>query len=509
MADAPMKPEMLEELRKKATPAHVAQYVTRNLPDEAQWRPFKHHLFLNDLLVEAATSTERTFLNVSITVRAGKSLLITLYLAFWYLGMYPDRDVLIVMNSADNAVKWGQQTRELMQEFGYELFGLKVDRANAGKSQWGIQGRKGTIRAVGIGSQIEGRGVHLGIIDDPIGLAEAMSPTEREKTWEWYTGAYRTRLMPGSTTVLVMSRWHMDDLAGKILHHQQENPGGDPWQTIKMPMIAEAPKWHPPMVPTEDWRDELGRRDGEELWPELWPMKDLDRLRNSMPSSTWESRYQQNPTPSEGRMFKADAWRFRPTAPDGLRKVRVWDLAATAGGGDWTVGTLMGRSGEDTFYVLDVQRFQKDSAGVKREILRCAKEDGRNVTIGVEQERAGAGKAQVQDLKRMLIGYNVVAMKPEGTKEQRAAPYASQQQDGNVTLVGPMEEWKDFLEEHRSFPVGRHDDQVDSASGAFLLLAEQGPTTLTSGEDFDELPIDALVRSAVGIDRHVFSIASG
>lgn len=482
MADNEAFEATLDEWRKKATPAHLAVYATKDMPEEAQWRPYKHLLHINSRITDACTSKEQTFLNVACTVRGGKSFLISNFLPVWYLGMFPDRDVVIVSYSEDKAKEWGQFTLNLAKLVGPELFGWKVDEANSSKVSWGIQGRKGGLRAVGINGALTGRGIHLGIIDDPIkNREEAASATGRENMWSWYGSTFRTRLMPHGTVILTMARWHEDDLTGRIMVNAEEKGDeADPWEFIRMPAIAECPKGEDPTL----WRDELGRAEGDPLWPEVWPADMLSKVRNSIGTADWESLYQQNPTPREGGMFKVDSWMRRPTAPDGLQRIRCWDLAATKDGGDWTVGVLMGRDHEDRFYVLDVQRFRMDGNEVKKQVLATARADGKGVSIRIEQERAGAGKAVIADYRRMLVGYNVIGVRPEGSKEQRAMPYASQQQDGNIYLVNSIGWEKEFIEEHRVFTANaRHDDQVDAASGAFDELTQMQPASVEWNEE--------------------------
>ncbi len=478
-----LDPEITEHLQKMASPAHLAAYVTRHLPPDAQWRPFDHLLHINDKLVEAFTDEEETFLNIAVTVRHGKSFLISIFAVVWYLGMYPDRQVVIVSYSEDKVKEWGEATKNIMQEFGLELFGLQVDTANASKTSWSLKGHKGGVRAVGIGGALTGRAIDLGIIDDPVKNAEeANSEAARSAMWDWYTTTFRTRLMPGGTVVLTMARWHEDDLTGKIKENLSDE--SDPWQFIEMPALAEAPK---PPEGVEDadewranWRDWMGRADGQELWPEVWPKKRLLKIMNSVGgenSATWLGLYQQNPTPPEGGMFKVANWRYIESRPANLQLARYWDLAATKGGGDWSVGVLVGLSPDGVVYVADVVRVQEDSAGLKRLVLTTAKQDGRHVPIKIEQERAGAGKSQVEDYKRMLLGWVVDGRRPEGSKESRAAPFASQQQVGNVYLV--RGEWnKAYVEEHRAFPKSKHDDQC--LTGDTLVSTPSGDVAISS-----------------------------
>lgn len=489
--------QTLNEWRKKATPAHLAVYVTRDLPDDSEkkWKPYKHHLYMNELLTDAATDTARRFVNMEVAVRHGKSTLTTLYYVVWFLGMFPDRRVAILCHSNDFAAEWSDACRQLFREVGPELFGLTVSKTQDTKARWDIQGRKGGVVAVGRGAAIEGKGFGLVVMDDLLDQQAADSPAELRKTWEWYQEGLRPRLQPGSTVLMVMSRWRVDDPSGKIEQRMIESPDGDQWETIHLPAIAECPKDEDPEV----WRDVLGRKDGEPLWPEVWTLEDLMQIKATVDTQIWESRYQQNPTPREGGMFKVDCWVRRPAAPPNLRLVRCWDLAATKGGGDFTVGVLMGMDNENRAFVLDVQRFKKDGNEVKKQVLATARADGRGVRIRIEQEKAGAGKALIADYKRMLTGYSVIGVRPEGSKVQRAGPYSAAQLDSNVYLVNSLTWDKDFVEEHRVFDRGRNDDQVDAASGAFDELCGTMPAEIITDDTYTS---DQVARFISGREFH-------
>ena len=323
-------------------------------------------------------------------------------------------------------------------------------------------------------------------IDDPVKNREdADSTAERKKLRDGYYSNVRTRLAPHGTVVLAMARWREDDLAGEIVHgyssaDELEDAQGetDNWQVVRMPAIAEAPYDEPD---PENWRDVLGRKEGEALWPEQWPIDLLTKIKNTAlrnDPQMWYSLYQQNPTSKEGRMFKKGAWKILPhVMRQRLRLVRWWDLAATEDGGDWTVGALVGMDADGVTYVLDIQRFRKESSEVEKHIRLVAENDGIAVPVRLEQERAGAGKSVASTYKRLLTGFDVDAKRPETDKVTRANPYASQQQVGRVVLLEAP--WNDeFIEEHRLFPKGRWDDQVDATSGAFGFLAIAGPTTI-------------------------------
>ncbi len=499
---------IVDEWRKKATPAHLAQYATRELPPETQWKPYHHHLYLNDLLVEACTSPEQTFLNIAASVRSGKSELISRYLVVWFLGLFPDKQVIIVSYSAEKATEWGVATRELFRHWGPELFGLTLDPDTASKADWKIKGRRGGCRAVGVNGALTGIGGDLIIIDDPVkNREEGDSPVAREAMWSWYGSTLRTRLMPGGTMILTMARWHEDDLTGRIEKKSTE-PGGDPWTFVRLPALAEAPKGAP-----EDWTDDLGRKDGEALWPDVWTKAMLEQIRASIGAADWESLYQQNPTPREGGMFKVDDWReVTHVDRSNLRLVRCWDLAATENGGDWSVGVLMGMSPTNEVFILDIQRFRKNWSGVKEQIRSIAAIDTKSILIRVEQEKAGAGKAQIQELTRWMVGYNLKGEKPDGTKEQRLAPLAAQQQSNNVFVLTSIPEKvrERLVEEARVFPRGKYDDIIDACAGAFDELSGNAPTTITHPSDLaGHLSPEVLLTAGFGRGRPELSIPVG
>lgn len=486
--------DLRDQFSKMGTPAHLAQYVTRRMPPDAQWRPFKHLLYINEKIVDAVSDQEQRFLNVAVSVRHGKSELISRYLPVWFLGLFPDRQVIIVSYNESKAAEWGEFARNVMEEHGRELFGIEVDSRNASKTNWSIKGRRGGLRAVGIGGSLTGIGGDLIIIDDPLkNREEADSEAARKQMFSWYGSTLRTRLMPGGTLILTMARWHMDDLTGKIA--EKSAAGGDQWDYIRFPALAKAP---PGTDDFDLWEDELGRHDGDPLWPEVWSKDMLEQIKASIDPADWDSLYQQDPTPAEGGMFKVDKWMTAEHADrNNLRLVRDWDLAATEGGGDYTVGTLMGMDFNNRVYILDVQRFQMAELGVKTQIKATAERDGRAVPIRIEQERAGAGKAEIGSIKRMLVGWDVDGVKPEGTKEQRARPFASTQQDGNVYLVDPGNVWRTALiEEHRTFPKGRHDDIVDTCAAAFQFLSTGGASIMVTPDD---VPLEAMWRTGMTI----------
>lgn len=486
--------EQRHHLGKIATPAHVAQYCTRNLPPDAQWKPAKHLLHLNRIAVDAVTDDRQRFLQIAVSVRAGKSVLLSVWLIVWYLGMFPDRQVILVSYSEDKAGEWGERVRDILTEFGAELFGIMVDGGtNASRSDWKIKGRLGGMRSVGTNGALTGGGGALIVVDDPVkNDEEADSPAAQKKMRKWYDGTLRSRLTPTGTMILTMARWSERDLAGSILEDVDE--GMDQWEVVNLPAVAtptkadtDAPDYDP-----ETWTDAIGRKMGDPLWPEGgWTTEVLARIKATVSKRNpqiWDAQYQQDPTSLEGTAFKKENWRYVPSVDrTRLRMCRFWDLAASERSGDYTVGMLVGMDNDDLIYVLDVVRIREEAAGVERQVKQTAIRDGKGIPVRIEQERAGAGKSVTSTYVRLLVGWDVAGVRAEGKKEDRAAGLAAQHQNGRVIIVGtavdPM--FAALIEEARVWPGGRNDDQIDSLVGAFSYLVEGGPTTLVAEELLD------------------------
>lgn len=241
------------------------------------------------------------------------------------------------------------------------------------------------------------------------------------------------------------------------------------WLELRLPALCDDPD-----------EDPLGRELDEPLWPERWPKKDLDERHHEVSMAfgerVWLAQYQGTPAPPGGGMFVEEMWPIirRSEVPANLQWVRAWDLAASSGKGDFTVGCLMARLPDGRFVVYDVIRKQLSSADVRATVERTSRLDPRGTMIELPQDPGQAGKDQAQQLTIMLAGQRVRSLPQTGSKEIRATGYSAQQQKGNVLLVqGPWN--KDWIDEHTWFPQGQHDDQVDAGATAFNVLAgDQG-----------------------------------
>jgi hypothetical protein len=255
------------------------------------------------------------------------------------------------------------------------------------------------MRTSGIEGSMTGLPGDIIIVDDPFrSFKEAHSPTVRNDVWDWFWAVPMTRLQPGSTVIIVQTRWHEDDLTGRILASE----GAHRWTHLRVPAL-----WDGSGV------DLLGRNIGESIWPDRFTEDHYNSVRIDSGPYKWAGMYQQTPAPLEGEIFKRDKWQIVDTAPIGrmTHLVRRWDLASTQDDGDYTAGVLMGRTDRSEFYILDIQHERLSSLGVEELIKKTARKDhdeygsGR-VLIRLEQEPGATGKRTAEDyVKRLLSGY--------------------------------------------------------------------------------------------------------
>ena len=370
-------------------------------------------------------------------------------------------------------------TQRLAETFSRRVHGLVRDHgaalgyqlATEAGDQWRTTAH-GEYLARGIGAPVAGFRADAVLIDDPVKSAEAAdSEVQRDAVWAWYTTDLRSRLKPDGRTLLVMTRWHEDDLAGRLLLHEAAD-----WRVVKLPALAEAD-------------DPLGRVPGAPLWSDdvygygAMLRNVRDKMQAEGSARAWSALYQQQPRPVEGSLFKVAAIPTLDAAPAGGRSVRYWDLAATADTGahdpDWTAGVKLTRHDDGRFVVSDVRRLRGPPETVEAAIVNTATQDGRSCRIGLPQDPGQAGKSQIAYLTRKLTGYTVTSSRETGDKATRAGPVASQANVGNVSMVRAS--WNAALiEELRDFPTGRHDDQVDALSGAFAMLINAGAYNLSA-----------------------------
>ena len=420
------------------------------------YTPARHHKLLMDrLTLVAEGAIDR--LMVLMPPGSAKSTYASLIFPAWWLARQPTSSVIAASHTAELADHFGRQLRNLVAERRDTLgYGLAGDSRAAHRFRT-TEG--GEYFATGINGPVTGRRADLVVIDDPIkSHSEAASELARAHLWDWYRAELTTRLKPRGRIILVMTRWHEDDLGGRLL------ASGDNWNVLRLPALAEAD-------------DELGRAPNEALWPDWEDATALARKRATVGSRVWQALYQQAPVPAEGTLFAVARIGFAEVVPAGSRMVRAWDLAATeAGGGgdpDWTVGLKLAVAADGSMIVVDVIRFRGGPHAVAECIVHTATRDGREVAVGLPQDPGQAGKQQVAFLSRQLTGFAVQASPETGSKLVRAMPAAAQVEAGRVSLL--RAEWNQaLLDELRDFPHGRKDDQVDALSRAHAMAAQVG-----------------------------------
>lgn len=314
-------------------------------------------------------------------------------------------------------------------------------------------GHEGYFRNTTTGGPITGESLDLGVVDDPIkSREEANSPTMREKLWAWFTDDLFTRFSEDSALLLIMTRWHIDDIAGRLIDI------GQGFKVVSYPAIAE--------VDDPDGN----RKAGEALFPEHKSLGFLNERKKIMISTSWEALYQQNPVVQEGDMIKAEKLAIVEHIPGVIKEsVRYWDKAGTEGGGCFTAGVLMHRLADGKFIIADVVRGQWSAGRREETIKQIATADGTRTHIWIEQEPGSGGKESAESTVINLAGYVIKVEKVTGSKVVRAEPFGAQVEQGNVMILNA--EWtKGFIDEARLFPNGKYKDQIDAAGGAFNKL---------------------------------------
>jgi hypothetical protein len=225
------------------------------------WIKAPHLHLLNERLIRLASERNQRLL-VVWPPRHGKSQFISRYFPAWYLGRYPDRRVILCGYGDNFASEWGRKVRDLLQEYGPDWFGVAVRRDSAAADRWNIDGHEGGMVAVGVGGAIMGKGADLLVLDDVVkSFEEANSEVYRQKTWDWYISTAFTRLEPGGSVLLIMTRWHHDDIAGRLL--AQTEMGLDSWEMIRIPALSETRSvWAELTIPMVK-AAELGLHDGD------------------------------------------------------------------------------------------------------------------------------------------------------------------------------------------------------------------------------------------------------
>ena len=385
---------------------------------------------------------------VSMPPRHGKSEMLSHWTPVWYLANWPSKRVGLASYAAEFAAEWGRKARDSVEEHEWQL-GLQL-RADLNRaSHWQLITGGGMMTA-GVGGPFTGYGFDLMIVDDPIkNRQEANSPTLRQHLWDWWRSTARTRLEPGGSIIIVMTRWHQDDLVGRLLSDELDEAHGDQWEHIRLPALAEAD-------------DPLGRELDAPLWPERYGADSLASLRVSVGPQDWPGLYQQRPSMEGGGVFKSHWWVFeeKPNT-DGAQVFQFWDTAYKAGEqNDYSACCTMATSSTG-YVVLDVWRGRVEYPDLLRAMQTLAE---RYKPGSIFVEDAASGQSVVQSLRRETR-LPVLPVPPRGDKVLRANRVTGTVEANKVVLPKGAPWVPAFLEELSAFPTGVHDDQVDAFVG--------------------------------------------
>lgn len=410
--------------------------------------------------LEAVTKGDIKRLLINVPPGCMKSLLAGVLWPAWEWGPQgrPGLRYLGTAHKQDLGVRDNLKCRRLIQSEWYQArWPMKLTGDQNAKTKF-ENDHTGFREAMAFTSMTGSRGDRI-ILDDPLSVDHANSDADLRAAELTFTEALPTRVNnDDSSIVVIMQRLHEKDTAGIILKRDLG------YVHLCLPMRFEAERKCVTGIGFEDPRT----YDGELLFPERFPEATVSALEKTMGSYAAAGQLQQRPAPREGGMFKRAWFPVVRAIPAGTRFVRGWDLAATEGAGDWTVGVKIGRQKNGRFLIVHVARDRKSSAGVERLLVNTASQDGYECTISIPQDPGQAGKAQTSYLVQQLAGYTVKTSTESGDKVTRAGPLAAQAEAGNVDILEG--DWNDaFFEEITIFPNGTK-DQTDAASRAFNEL---------------------------------------
>lgn len=439
------------------------------------------HMVIADHL-EAVLHGDIKRLMIFAPPQSGKSELVSVRFPGFWLSHRPDEPVIFTSYAASLAHSKSWEARNVVespqfQEIFPEILTNKTRRAG---DHWYISGHRGFMLAAGVGGPITGHGAMLGIIDDPIeNWQQAQSQTIRDNVWNWWKSTFRTRIREGGAIILIMTRWHEDDLAGRIIKDQ-----GKEWTILRLPALAETNEEREignRLIGLNDLCDPIGRLPGEALCPGRFKKETLEKISKDVGPMVWNAEYQGVPRAPEGNRFKREWFEIVEAIPTEIvRLVRYWDKAGTKDGGAYTSGILLGITPNHTIYIIDVVRGQWEYVDREAIIKQTAKLDSDrfgSITTWIEQEPGSGGKESAEATIRNLSGYAVFADRVTGSKDVRLEPFAAQSGVKNVKLVRADWNWN-WLEEICAIPNSKYRDQGDSTAGAFnkLTLGESGGT---------------------------------
>lgn len=451
----------MELLKRRGARKNLISFCQYTFPE---YQDPPHIIALAEKL-EAIERGELKRLIVLMPPRHGKSELISLRFPCWYMAKHPKNSIVQAGYAESIALTHSRQARDIFisPEMTRLFPDIRYRPERAGQEtiiperqaahEWGTK-QGGSYYAVGIGGGLTGRGYNVGIIDDPVKDAEeAESSTYRDKVWNWYTTVFYTRQEPDAAIIIVMTRWHQDDLVGRLLKQSRKNPLADQWTVLHFPAIKE----------------------NKALWPERYSLKSLLQIRAGQTdnpdepgqgSRAFESLYQGNPTIAEGQIIKREWWRYYRETPKCERIIHSWDTAfKDKTQNDYSVCTIWGEA-SNGYYLLDVWRGKVEFPELERAVISLYDRDKPNVVI---VEDKASGQSLIQAIERNTR-IPILPVKVDKNKVARANSVTPLIESGRVFLPENAPWLFDYIEEMASFPNAPHDDQVDSTTQALSFM---------------------------------------
>jgi len=437
----------------------------------------KHHRMLADMLM-AIERGEKDRICVNIPPRHGKSQLVSIMFPAWFLGRNPDKKVMMVSHTTDLAVDFGRKVRNLINTEQYrEIFptvALAQDSKSAGRWNTSVGGE---YYACGIGSALAGRGAHLLLVDDPHSEQDVINGNFEvfDKAYEWFTFGARTRLMPAGKVAIIQTRWHMDDLTGRVVRDMGQNERSDQYEVVEFPAILDT---------TDKKTKKIVQKP---LWPEFFDLEALLRTKASMPAFQWNAQYQQQPTAEEAALIKREWWRewTKETPPVCEYVIMSLDAAAeTHNRADYTALTTWGvfmNEQESAYHIILLNSIKQRLEFP--ELKNLAMEEYADwEPDAFIVEKKSAGTALYQEMRRMgLPVQEYTPHRGSGDKLARLNSVADIVASGMVWV--PQTRWaEEVVEEIAGFPFMSHDDLVDSTVMALMRFRQGGFITLPSDE---------------------------
>ncbi len=430
------------------------------MPDyEMNW----HHEVMCDKLQKWINKEIRNLM-IFMPPRHGKSELASKRTPAYILGINPNAEIIGCSYSAELASKFNRDVQRVMDEEEYKLCFPKTQLNNSNirtvagsylrnSDVFEVVGHKGIYRSAGIGGGVTGIGGDYIIVDDPIKNAEqAASITMRNKVWDWYTSTLFTRQEKKASMLLILTRWHEDDLAGRLLKLQP-----DKWDVLTLPAIAEQKK-HSLDI----------RETGDALWANKYDLDELSNIKDTVGSRVWSSLYQQRPAPEDGGIIKTNWFDIENSIDDVFKEIKVQrppmnfyvDTAYTEKTKNDPSGFLATFFYKNILYVCDAETVHKEFPDLLKFVNVFVERNNYTSASRVLIEPKASGLSVIQAARQEMNLNVIAAPTPKDSKTTRTYANQAFMEAKRVKLIKGA--WNDaFLLELAQFPNGAHDEYVD------------------------------------------------